>query len=60
MRTTTWHIDAYENGGLDETEEQMIRASLEAAANADGLQLLCTAAKRVWEELYVCKKPVRL
>ena len=24
----------------------------------EGLQLVSTAAKRVWQELYVCKKPV--
>jgi len=27
--------------------------------NAEAQQLLTVAANRVWEELYVCKKPVR-
>jgi len=28
--------------------------------NAEAQQLLTVAANRVWEELYVCKKPVHI
>jgi hypothetical protein len=29
-----------------------------STSNLEGKQLLAVAAKRVWEELFVCKKPV--
>ena len=65
MRTTTWHVDDLEQsqgssdsdsttggGGAGGGEWQQQERSQE------GQQLLTQAAKRVWEELYVCKKQV--
>ena len=59
LRTTTWHVDSSDNDDLASDSEMLLRQQLEASSNAEVLQLLATAAKRVWEELYVCKKPVR-
>ena len=42
----------------DSDEEMQRRAHLSSPENPEGLQLVANAAKRVWEELYVCKKPV--
>ena len=47
-RKTTWHV----NPGGKGTRECLPSAQ-------EGQGLLVTAAKRVWEELYVCKKPVK-
>lgn len=41
---TTWHVNPNE-----ETEETL--------AKKQGHNLMAVAAKRVWDELYVCKKP---
>lgn len=41
----------------DQEMEQVIR-NADASGHAEGFQLVANAAKRVWEELYVCKKPV--
>lgn len=41
---TTWHV----NPNLEETEELTSR---------QGQNLIGVAARRVWDELFVCKKP---
>ncbi|XP_064637335.1 WD repeat and FYVE domain-containing protein 3-like isoform X3 [Lineus longissimus] len=50
LRTTTWHIDP-------DADEIEITKSGESTGTQEGLQLIANAATRVWEELYVCKKP---
>ena len=52
LRQTTWHVDH------DWDEKPILQRGGSAMDNGEGLQLVATAAKRVWEELYVCKKPV--
>ncbi|XP_047001362.1 WD repeat and FYVE domain-containing protein 3 [Schistocerca americana] len=42
---TTWHV----NPQTDETEDRL--------TSHQGHNLMAVAARRVWEELYVCKKP---
>ncbi len=54
LRTTTWHVDPEE----DSDSEEELRKREAMTQNSEGLQLVANAAKRVWEELYVCKKPV--
>lgn len=43
---TTWHVNP---AGLDESDDKL--------TTQQGHNLMAVAAKRVWEELYVCKKP---
>lgn len=64
LRRTTWHVETAE-ASSDSESEMMSNAKMQVAAefaasssNFEGRQLLSTAAKRVWDELYVCKKPV--
>ena len=49
LRTTTWHVDPSSASDTD-TDDPV--------NSAEGLLLLATAARRVWDELYICKKPV--
>ena len=56
LRQTTWHVDP--DGESD--QEETISRSADSSGNTEGFQLVSNAAKRVWEELYVCKKPVRI
>ena len=59
---TTWHVDREMDGGdqtLDCDEGGAARPQY-APSVAGGTQLLTTAASRVWEELYIGKKPVGL
>ena len=39
-------------------EPSTVGSSRKNKGVVQGLQLVSSAAKRVWEELYVCKKPV--
>lgn len=54
---TTWHMTfpEEENGDLETNYSHYLKGS---GVN-EGHQLVVKAAKRVWEELYACKKPVR-
>lgn len=55
---TTWHVnfsEEEENGDLHVTYGHFLKGS----CVVEGHQLVVNAAKRVWEELYACKKPVR-
>lgn len=54
---TTWHMTfpEEENGDLEANYSHYLKGS---GVN-EGHQLVVRAAKRVWEELYACKKPVR-
>lgn len=54
---TTWHMSfpEEENGDLETNYSHYLKGS---CVN-EGHQLVVKAAKRVWEELYACKKPVR-
>jgi len=66
LRKTTWHVDATTSsaaaaavgGELDEVAATQQQQPL--IDNSDAQRLLAIAANRVWEELYVCKKPVLL
>ena len=64
LQRTTWHIETTDAGSDSESEMMSSAKSLVAAefaasaSNFEGKQLLSVAAKRVWEELFVCKKPV--
>ena len=49
VRTTMWY---------GEVEFDQDGPTSEDASGTEGLVLIANAAKRVWEELYVCKKPV--
>ena len=57
LRQTTWHVDP--DGESDSEAEHLTRPA-DSSSNAEGFQLVANASKRVWEELYVCKKPVSL
>jgi hypothetical protein len=64
LQRTTWHVETADVGS-DSDSEMMFSAKSQVAAefaastsNLEGKQLLSLAAKRVWEELFVCKKPV--
>lgn len=50
VKTTVWHADF-----VDSDEDPM---SEDNSGSNQGLQLIANAAKRVWEEVYICKKPV--
>ena len=52
--------DSTDSGAQTPNQQQAESAAAAAGQNKEGLQLLANAAKRVWEELYVCKKPVSL
>ena len=60
LRTTTWHVDTDGSSDSDDegTRHKKKKAQVERMNSGEGMQLLSTAAQRVWEELYVCKKPV--
>ena len=70
LRRTTWHVDTPSSGNCsfesvdipyETAVEQHHREFLQqAATNNEGLHLIATASRRVWEELYVGKKPVRV
>lgn len=49
---TTWHLNLDAEGTGFESQGRRGKVATE------GLYLVSTAAKRVWEELYVHKKPV--
>ncbi|KAL5018829.1 hypothetical protein ScPMuIL_004551 [Solemya velum] len=55
---TTWHIDLSVNHNLDLAQSVPLNNTSSNPISVDGLHLVSTATKRVWEELYVCKKPV--
>jgi len=42
---------------VQQTQQQPLQPILD---NTEAQQLLTVAANRVWEELYVCKKPVSI
>ncbi|XP_074647224.1 WD repeat and FYVE domain-containing protein 3-like [Tubulanus polymorphus] len=54
-RATTWHVSS--DAELERAAAEAAKKNFEGNANNEGLLLIATAAKRVWEELYVCKKP---
>jgi hypothetical protein len=73
-RRTTWHVDstvdlslsgemtptshtvhAFHSSAQADTET----SSAMNSALKDGMKLVAQAAYRVWDELYICKKPVR-
>ncbi|XP_053688917.1 WD repeat and FYVE domain-containing protein 3 isoform X2 [Sabethes cyaneus] len=49
VRTTTWHVNPINNIISINDEDSLNRQQ--------GINLIANAASRVWEELYVCKKP---
>ena len=51
-------MDPDANAELDNEIRLSMSDTVSAASNPEGLVLLANAAKRVWEELYVSKKPV--
>ena len=53
LRTTTWHVDISSTSDTDSEDRYT-----DPVHSAEGLLLLATAARRVWDELYICKKPV--
>lgn len=56
---TTWHVNFSEeeaNGDHEAAYSHFLKGS----GVMEGHQLVINAAKRVWEELYACKKPVRI
>lgn len=53
-RATTWHVDTQ----LLDGDMCPVNHLTKSASLHEGLYLVASAAKRVWEELYVCKKPV--
>ncbi|KAK7508020.1 hypothetical protein BaRGS_00000985, partial [Batillaria attramentaria] len=69
-RMTTWHVESVELslGGDDSGhtvhtihpamgEAEAVRTEPLNTALREGLQLVSKAAHRVWDELYICKKP---
>ncbi|KAK2144407.1 hypothetical protein LSH36_759g01035 [Paralvinella palmiformis] len=52
LRTTTWHVDISSTSDTDSEDRYT-----DPVHSAEGLLLLATAARRVWDELYICKKP---
>ena len=54
---TTWHFSV-DDQDLVMKEPTTAGSSRKNKGVVQGLQLVSSAAKRVWEELYVCKKPV--
>lgn len=73
-RATTWHVESVELSLIGESTSpsshtthnmslgfgalDSVRSEPMNAALREGMQLVAKAAHRVWEELYVCKKPV--
>ena len=64
-RRTTWHVDVptdFDNGSTPEFTgfgiEDIQCKSMYDTSNSEVFQLISTAAKRVWDDLYVAKKPV--
>ncbi|XP_035824115.1 WD repeat and FYVE domain-containing protein 3 isoform X2 [Aplysia californica] len=61
-RMTTWHVDpdastVHELDSPVASSDSADRPELTNPALCQGMQLVATAAKRVWDELYVFKKP---
>ena len=54
---TTWHFSV-DDQDMVMRDPPTEGPSRKTKAVLEGLQLVSTAAKRVWQELYVCKKPV--
>lgn len=72
-RMSTWHVDSVdlslvgEDGGPGSKSShpiapasgpETLRSEPLNAALREGMQLVAKAAHRVWDELYICKKPV--
>ncbi|KAI0236471.1 WD repeat and FYVE domain-containing protein 3 [Lamellibrachia satsuma] len=59
LRMTTWHIDREMDSGdrAVDSDEGGAAGPQYAPCGAGGTHLLATAASRVWEELYIGKKP---
>lgn len=53
--TTTWHINIEEEG---DDEHKEIEELVSHTHFPEAHKMLTKASKRVWEELYNCKKPV--
>ena len=53
---TTWHVNLDSEDG--EEVQQQLEYLMEGSGVPEGHQLVANAAKRVWEELYTCKKHV--
>lgn len=60
LRTTVWHMDPEGYSDSDSELSSLSRPPEQLSSGVEGLQLLAAAARRVWEELFVCKKPVRV
>ena len=56
LRRTTWHVSDT-SAEMDQQRDSVTQRQ-SVLDNTDAQQLLTVAANRVWEELYVCKKPV--
>ncbi|KAH3872283.1 hypothetical protein DPMN_035498 [Dreissena polymorpha] len=54
---TTWHLSLCENPGLSGPSQSPRGSPSRSRTEEQGLSLVAKAAKRVWEELYVHKKP---
>ncbi|ESO89055.1 hypothetical protein LOTGIDRAFT_154132 [Lottia gigantea] len=52
-RTTTWHVEPDSNDNVDNTTTSIEPNSV----LSEGMQLVANAARRVWDELYIFKKP---
>ncbi|BFZ02583.1 hypothetical protein BsWGS_05621 [Bradybaena similaris] len=61
-RTTTWHVEQQDGGQGIYTVEGLGNGSyrnsdFQMSALTQGMQLVAAAARRVWDELYIFKKP---
>ena len=54
---TTWHVNLEDGDEMTEEMSEMLYME-ETPGMQEGHPLIVNAAKRVWEELYACKKPV--
>jgi len=66
LRRTTWHVSETSSSlsssvdmETSQCTQQLQQLSIDID-NTEAQQLLTVAANRVWEELYVCKKPVSI
>ena len=68
-RATTWHVEPeqsvpYQSHSVDlenqngSSSPATMRRAMSNPALVQGMQLVSAAAKRVWDELYIYKKPV--
>lgn len=61
-RATTWHVDPDVSQDFDSMEVPSNgcynKSDAATSALTQGMQLVAAAARRVWEELYIFKKPV--